>query len=828
MVATPTEGTGTDLYAGNTAAVFWQLLIEPRITEAEWASAVQAAASILPSATASSDKDPGRILSSILGEEIFGQDRWQLSRAKRLYYELKPLLPRQLAIFLRHCYRSYQETDFALGWPIEDRYVRLQFNCLQHVLRQRGVSEASYINLWPHNHRFAFTLTHDIETKQGFDFVQTVAALEERLGFHSSFNVVPERYPIDHGLLSDLRQRGFEIGVHGLKHDGKLFSSRNIFEQKAESINRYLRDWGAVGFRSPYMHRNPEWLQALKVEYDLSFFDTDPYEPMPGGTMSIWPFSLGSFIELPYTLVQDHTLLTILGARTPQFWLDKVDFIEYWRGLALVNVHPDYLRTPANLAIYEEFLRAMKEREHYWHALPREIANWWKLRGQFRPQRRDGEWDLSDLPGATLSQVSVQDGAPLDPTRLFVPPEKSEPSTRIGDSASAPATRRVGAIVVGGCFQGLGIVRSLGRRGVPVCIIDDESSISRFSRYATYAVRVANLRDERQTVDIVLEVGRRLGLEGWVLFPTREETVAAFSRYRSELSEWFRVPTPAWDAVQWAWDKRNTYRLAQRLGIPTPRTWYPQSLAELEQIEAEMPLAIKPAIKEHFIYATKAKAWRANNRAELAELYQRASDLVGDPREPIIQEFIPGDGQQQFAYCAFFKDGQATGSMIAQRRRQHPPEFGRASTFVETVDLPLLESYSERFLKEIDYYGLVEMEYKRDPRDGQYKLLDFNARTWGYHTLGQRAGVDFPSMLYADQLGEPVEACKAQVGIRWVRLVTDIPTYVLEILAGRQNLREYVRSLRSAQIESVFSREDPWPGLAELALVPYLAIKRGF
>jgi D-aspartate ligase len=828
MVATPTEGTRTNLYVSNTPAAFWQLLIEPHVGEAEWASAVRAAASVLPPQSVLGGEDYGQLLSRILGEEIFGHNRWQLSRAKSLYYELKPFMPRQLVMFLRHRYRGQQEARFPLGWPIEDRYVHFQFNCFQHILRQRGLSEASYISIWPHNHRFAFTLTHDIETKQGFDFVQVVAALEERLGFRSSFNVVPERYPIDHGLLSSLRQRGFEIGVHGLKHDGKLFSSRRTFERRAESINRYLRDWGAVGFRSPYMHRNPEWLQALNVEYDLSFFDTDPYEPMPGGTMSIWPFTLGSFVELPYTLVQDHTLMTILSAQTPQLWLDKVDFIENWQGLALVNVHSDYLRTPKNLEIYEEFLRAMKEREHYWHALPRAVAEWWKLREQFRPQKRDGVWDLSGLPGATISQLSVQDGVPIDPTHPLVPLPQSEPVARIRAWASAPATQRVGAIVVGGCFQGLGIVRSLGRREVPVCIIDDESSISRFSRYATHAVRVANLRDERQTVDTVMEVGRRLGLEGWVLFPTREETVAAFSRYRSELSEWFRVPTPAWDTVQWAWDKRNTYSLAQKLGIPTPSTWYPESLAELQQIETEMPLAIKPAIKEHFIYATKAKAWRANSRAELAELYQRAADLVGEPGETMIQEFIPGDGQQQFAYCAFFKDGQAIGSMIAQRRRQHPPEFGRASTFVETVDIPLLATYSERFLKEIGYYGLVEMEYKRDPRDGQYKLLDFNARTWGYHTLGQRAGVDFPSMLYADQLGEPVGTCQAQVGIRWVRLVTDIPTNVIEILNGRQNLRAYLRSLRSAHIESVFSRDDPLPGLMELALVPYLAVKRGF
>jgi D-aspartate ligase len=387
--------------------------------------------------------------------------------------------------------------------------------------------------------------------------------------------------------------------------------------------------------------------------------------------------------------------------------------------------------------------------------------------------------------------------------------------------------QRIGAVVVGGCYQGLGIVRSLGRRGVPVCIIDDESSISRFSRYATHSVKVANLLDEQQTVDTILDVGRRLGLDGWVLYPTRDETVAAFSRYRSKLTELFRVPTPNWSTVKWAWDKRNTYRLAQDLGIPAPRTWYPSDLGELEQIEADLPLAIKPAVKEHFIYATKAKAWRVNTREELVDRFKQAASLV-EPGEVMVQELIPGDGRQQFSYCAFFKEGRAIGSMVTQRRRQHPPEFGRASTFVETIDLPLLETLSERFLNEIDYYGLVEMEYKLDPRDGQYKLLDVNARTWGYHTLGPRAGVDFPYLLFADQMGEPVETSRAKTGVRWIRLVTDISTGVVEILHGDLNWRAYLKTLKGIQVESVFSREDPLPALVELTLVPYLAVKRGF
>ncbi|SFI17438.1 hypothetical protein [Bradyrhizobium sp. Gha] len=393
--------------------------------------------------------------------------------------------------------------------------------------------------------------------------------------------------------------------------------------------------------------------------------------------------------------------------------------------------------------------------------------------------------------------------------------------------SAGSAKKPVGALVIGGDYQGLGIARSLGRRNVPVCVIDDEISIARFSRYTTHAIKVPSLREEKQAADIILDLGHRLDLKGWVVYPTRDETVAALSRYRPALAEFFRLPTPAWETVKWVWDKRNTYRLANELGLATPATWYARSTGELPDVTASPPFAIKPAIKEHFIYTTKAKAWRADSHAELRELFGRAAAQVG-PEEVMVQELIPGDGRQQFAYCAFFKDGQAIGSMVVRRRRQHPPEFGRASTYVETIDIPVLETMSERFLRAINYYGLVELEYKLDPRDGKYKLLDVNARTWGYHSLGSGAGVDFPYLLFADLLGYPVKPCRGRAGVNWVRLVTDAPTAALEILRGRQDFWAYFRSLRRAGIESVFSSEDPLPAIVELGLIPYLAIKRGF
>ncbi|MGI0084073.1 MAG: ATP-grasp domain-containing protein, partial [Nitrososphaerales archaeon] len=162
------------------------------------------------------------------------------------------------------------------------------------------------------------------------------------------------------------------------------------------------------------------------------------------------------------------------------------------------------------------------------------------------------------------------------------------------------------------------------------------------------------------------------------------------------------------------------------------------------------------------------------------------------------------------------------------RRRQHPLEFGRSSTYVETIEMPLLREYSERFLRAIDFYGLIELEYKLDSRDGQLRLLDVNGRTWGYHTIGQRAGVDFPYLLFEDQMNRTVEPSTGKAGVHWIRLLTDLPTGLVGILKGKLDWRAYFRSLRKCEEDAVFSLEDPLPGLAELALIPYLSIKRGF
>lgn len=404
-------------------------------------------------------------------------------------------------------------------------------------------------------------------------------------------------------------------------------------------------------------------------------------------------------------------------------------------------------------------------------------------------------------------------------------PQQLEAPDRTSPESVPSRRSEVGAVVIGGDHPGLGIARSLGRRGIPVYLLDDQFCISQFSRYAARVVKVDNLLDERKAVDSVLEVGRRFNLRDWVLFPTRDEHVAAFSRHREELAQFFRVTTGEWESVEWAWDKKKTYELAEKLGIPVPKTFNVRSADELSSLYSRLPLAIKPAIKENFFYATGAKAWRANTVKELHQFYEKASAQIR-PQEILIQEIIPGDGSEQFSYCAFFDQGKPYSTLTARRARQHPREFGRASSYVVTVDAPAIEELSERFLRSINFHGLVEIEFKRDPRDGKYKLLDVNARTWGFHWIGSACGVDFPYLAFADQLRLSTEQTRAPAGVGWLRLLTDVPTAISDFAHGSLSLPGYLRSLRSARVDAVFSWQDPLPFFAEFLLLPYIIAKK--
>jgi len=247
---------------------------------------------------------------------------------------------------------------------------------------------------WPGGKKFALVLTHDVESSNGVAKCRALMQLEKTLGFRSSFNFIPEgEYRVAPELRAELVRDGFEVGVHDLRHDGKLYWPRSDFSANARSINNYLADWGARGFRSGFMLHDRDCLHELEIEYDASTFDTDPFEPQPEGVSTIFPFWVarpqgGGYVELPYTLPQDSTLFVVLKEKTLDIWKKKLDWIARRGGMVLVNVHPDYVgfgggklkasEFPATL--YEEFLKHVKEKygDSFWPALPHEVAAWYR------------------------------------------------------------------------------------------------------------------------------------------------------------------------------------------------------------------------------------------------------------------------------------------------------------------------------------------------------------------------------------------------------------------------------------------------------------------
>ena len=386
---------------------------------------------------------------------------------------------------------------------------------------------------------------------------------------------------------------------------------------------------------------------------------------------------------------------------------------------------------------------------------------------------------------------------------------------------------KIGAIIIGGHFQGLGVVRALARKGVEVVIIDSEPCIARFSRHAKRFYRSPNIRNPLDYLDFIEGLCYDEGLEGWVIFPTDDETVYFLSRNHDQLSEMFRLITPRWEVTKYAYNKKHSYRLATSLEIPIPRTYYPECTEDLEKIDCPFPLIIKPTVMRDFFRVTGKKVFRARNRDELVTKYLTAASII-DFDEILVQEEIPDVAKHLYSFCPFFKKHHTKARIIGKRSRQHPMDFGQASTYAETVDIPVLEELGERFLSAIDYYGLCEVEFIEDPRDGTFKFLEVNPRIWGWHTLAIRAGVNLPYMVYLDRVDKALEPVDFQRGVKWVRLTTDVPTVAAEILKGRMRLNDYFRSLRGEKEFAVISMNDPLPFIGELFLLPYLALKRGF
>lgn len=293
-----------------------------------------------------------------------------------IYYELKPILPWRLRVMLRKMRAERRRKTFATVWPID---------------RAAGAVPSGWPG-WPNGKQFALVLTHDVEGQKGLNRIPQLIELTQKYGFRASFNLVPKgEYQVNRQLLDLIDRFGFEAGVHGLEHDGKLYQSKEEFAAKAIQIRKVLDSWGSCGFRSPLMQHRLGWIHELGCEYDASTFDVDPYEPQPDGMSTIFPFWVSTgegtgFVELPYSLVQDFSLFKVLGETNIDIWKKKLDWVAEQGGMALINTHPDYMcfngsieRDEYPLAYYEEFLSYAREKYSgaFWTALPREVARYY-------------------------------------------------------------------------------------------------------------------------------------------------------------------------------------------------------------------------------------------------------------------------------------------------------------------------------------------------------------------------------------------------------------------------------------------------------------------
>ena len=294
--------------------------------------------------------------------------------SSKLYYIVKPLMPRYVQVAIRGFFARIKADRCKQIWPIDE---------------STGNKPSDWIG-WPNGYKFALVLTHDVETGPGQERCRDLMEMEKKRGFLSSFNFVPERYEVSKELRDHIVAQGFEVAVHDLRHDGKLFKSKKVFLESAKRINRYLKEWNSVGFRAGAMHHDLDLIHALDIEYDSSTFDTDPLEPQPDGLGTIFPLKMKGngngkgYVELPYSLPQDFTLFILLRQKNIDIWKEKLDWIVGKGGLALLITHPDYMDLSGeNKSFYEysagyyiDFLDYIRKKYdgQYWNVLPKDLA----------------------------------------------------------------------------------------------------------------------------------------------------------------------------------------------------------------------------------------------------------------------------------------------------------------------------------------------------------------------------------------------------------------------------------------------------------------------
>ncbi len=327
--------------------------------------------------------------------------------AMRGYYRVRPMLPRRAQIGMRRAFTRVQARTRFPRWPVETGLHDFYGYLLRLLVRLAGESVPT-IAAWPARYRWAVVLTHDVETAAGYENISLLRTVEEAAGYRSSWNFVPRRYEVGDEVVRELWGAGFEVGVHGLYHDGRDLESLETFRARLPEIQRYARRWGARGFRSPATHRRWELMPLLGLDYDSSYPDSDPFEPQAGGCCSWTPYFNDGLVELPITLPQDHLVFVILRRPDESLWLDKARRIREAGGMALLITHPDYMLDRSRLDAYARLLAAFGDDATAWRALPGDVSTWWRTRAASSIQRGATGWAIVG-PAAEDARVEMID-----------------------------------------------------------------------------------------------------------------------------------------------------------------------------------------------------------------------------------------------------------------------------------------------------------------------------------------------------------------------------------------------------------------------------------
>jgi hypothetical protein len=327
------------------------------------------------------------------------------ANARRLYYRMRPLTPRKAQIGLRRLFSRVQAQMSFPHWPVETALHDLYDWLLRQVA---GVAQAPvpWLAHWPKEFSWALVLTHDVETPEGYRNLHSLRDLEVSFGYRSCWNFVAERYAVEDGVVDQLLNDGFEVGVHGLVHDGRDLGSRRLLLKRLPAIQEHAARWRAKGFRSPSLLRSWDLVALLGFDYDSSYPDTDPYQPQSGGCCSWLPFFNRDTIELPVTLAQDHTLFEILEQTSADIWIEKTDLLRKRGGMALLITHPDYMEPADRLAAYEDYLGRYANDSSAWRALPRDVSAWWRRRAASHLRRAGANWAVAG-PAAKEGKVEL-------------------------------------------------------------------------------------------------------------------------------------------------------------------------------------------------------------------------------------------------------------------------------------------------------------------------------------------------------------------------------------------------------------------------------------